>query len=390
MSLQCPLCGKSRTDKSLFCPDCTVKLNSEYEVNLPKSENLEMNDDIKEQADKEYESDEIAAKERAETRKLNKKELKESAARTEKNYSYQSGSKASKKSRFIIISLLLFVLILIASVYIYNQHIKSDNLERSVWELVQRENSVDSYLSYIDEYPQGNYVVEAQNKMLALKHKESEAWENLKTSENRIEFTDFLQTYPQSPYKRMVKNRLDSLVWESSLKENSAQAYSEYLNMSNSGDISGQYIGEAQRRFSMLEQSASIDESDLEGIRETVSGFFTGLSNVSHTALSHYLAPNISRFNNSTNISSDKMIGQLLLLASKSDSKSIVYEPEITQLKYEKMPNGSYTVNVPIQKSFVKNNDATNQIKGYIVHLKLDTAYRIYSIYETKPFSTAP
>ena len=155
-------------------------------------------------------------------------------------------------------------------------------------------------------------------------------------------------------------------------------------------DISGQYIGEAQRRFNMLEQSTPIDESDLESIRETVDGFFTGLSNVSHTALSSYLAPNISRFNNSTNISSDKMIGQLLLLASKSDSKSIVYEPEITQLKYEKLPNGSYTVNVPIQKSFVKNNDATNQIKGYIVHLKLDTAYRIYSIYETKPFSTAP
>ncbi len=391
MSLQCPLCGKSKTEESLFCSDCTVKLNSEYEVDVPHSAKSELSDVSEVQILEEQKNTEIIDNEEINnSKKLTEKELKESATRTEKKYYETSDDKPRSHTRFIVISIFLVVILLVTAVFIYNQHVKNQNLERSIWELAHRENSIDSYLAYMDDYPQGTYVEEAQQNMLKLKGSESDAWENLKISENTSEFTYFLETYPHSPYQRMVKNRLDSLTWESSLKDNSSQAYSDYLNMSASGNISGQYIGEAQKRFEMLEQTTPIDELDLERIKETVNGFFTGLSIVSHTELTNYLSPVISRFNNSTNISSDKMIGQLLLLAAKAESKSIVFDPEITKLKYEKLGNNSYNVNVPVQKAFVKNNDASDLIKGYIVHLKLDPDFKIYSFYETKPFVSAP
>ena len=38
MSTKCPLCGNVKTGHSLFCTDCTEKLNSEYEVDVPTSE----------------------------------------------------------------------------------------------------------------------------------------------------------------------------------------------------------------------------------------------------------------------------------------------------------------------------------------------------------------
>lgn len=391
MSLQCPLCGKSKTKESLFCTDCTLKLNNEYEVNVPNSENSDSNIESEQLTPEEPQSVSVTeSKEIKEPSKPTQKELKESAARTEKKYYEMSEDKPRKKTRFILISIFVFAVILVSSLYIYNEHVKDQNLERSVWELAQRENSIDSYLEYIDAYPQGDYVAEAQEKMYSLKGNESEAWENLRSSESAIEFTAFLETYPNSPYEKMVRGRLDSIVWQSSLKDNSIEAYSDYLNMSNEGDITGQYIGEAQKRLNMLEQSAPIDEYDLERIKETVDGFFSGLSNVSHTELSKYLSPIVSRFNNTTNIPNEKMVGQLLLLASKSDSKSILFEPEITKLIYEKQENDTYNVNVPVQKSFVKNDGATELIKGYIIHLKLDPNYRIYSFYETKPFSSAP
>lgn len=391
MSLQCPLCGKSKTKESLFCTDCTLKLNNEYEVNVPNSENSDSNIESEQLTPEEPQSVSVTeSKEIKEPSKPTQKELKESAARTEKKYYEMSEDKPRKKTRFILISIFVFAVILVSSLYIYNEHVKDQNLERSVWELAQRENSIDSYLEYIDAYPQGDYVAEAQEKMYSLKGNESEAWENLRSSESAIEFTAFLETYPNSPYEKMVRGRLDSIVWQSSLKDNSIEAYSDYLNMSQTGDITGQYIGEAQKRLNMLEQSAPIDEYDLERIKETVDGFFSGLSNVSHTELSKYLSPIVSRFNNTTNIPNEKMVGQLLLLASKSDSKSILFEPEITKLIYEKQENDTYIVNVPTQKSFVKNDGATELIKGYIIHLKLDPNYRIYSFYETKPFSSAP
>ncbi len=391
MSLQCPLCGKSKTEGNLFCPDCTLKLNNEYEVNVPNSKSSDSN--IQNEELKPAEAHDSAVKDKKDinkSSKLTQKELKGSVARTEKKYYEMSKNKPRNKTRFIVISIFVVAVILVSSLYIYNEHVKDQNLERSVWELAQRENSIDSYLEYIDAYPQGNYVSEAQQKMYDLKSNESEAWESLRSSENAIEFTAFLETYPNSPYEKMVKDRLDSLVWQSSLKDNSIEAYSDYLNMSNNGDITGQYIGEAQKRLNMLEQSAPIDEYDLEKIKETVDGFFSGLSNVSHTELINYLSPIVSRFNNTTNISNEKMVGQLLLLASKSDSKSIAFEPEITKLVYEKQENDTYNVNVPTQKSFVKNDGATELIKGYIIHLKLDPNYRIYSFYETKPFPSAP
>ena len=308
----------------------------------------------------------------------------------QKSYYEIARDKPRKNTRFTLVSLFIVVLVLGATYFIYKEFVIDRNLERSNWEVAQRENSINSYLDYMDEYPQGVYVMEAQQNMLSLKGNESEAWQNLNSSENTVEFTDFLKRYPDSPYERKARNRLDSLMWQSSMKDNSVQAFTDYLNLSASGEITGQYIGEAQKRFTMLNQTTPIDEVELANIKETVNGFFAGLSNVSHTELNTYLAPVISRFHNVANIPNEKMIGELLLLAAKSDAKSIKFDPEITKLKYEKIGSYTYTVNVPLQKYFVGNNGTTNQIKGYIVHLKLDPKYRIYSYHETKPFSEAP
>ena len=426
MSLQCPLCGKNKADTSLFCPECKLKLNSEYEVNLPEGvdDAIDYEVDLQEEvgAVSEYELNvlegEDANKENLpepeiETPEIDnfeeeievvkvpivpitsdekpKEEISyDNRSDNQKSYYEIERDKPRKRTRFFVVSIFILIVVLVAAVFIYNKYVINANLERSDWELAQRDNSIDGYLGYIDEYPQGNYVDEAQTKMLALKSNEADAWKNLRTSENTTEFTDFLQLYPQSPYERMVKNRLDSLMWQSTLKENSLEGYSDYINMSSSGEISGQYIGNAQKRLVMLTQTTPVDEADLEKIRETVNGFFTGLSNTSHSELSSYLAPVISRFEESTNISNEIMTGKLLLLAAKSDAKSIKFDPEITKLRYEKMGSGTYSVDIPLQKTLDGNNGDINQIKGYIVHLKLDPNFKIYSFFETKPYTEAP
>lgn len=425
MSKLCPMCGKSKTDEKLFCPECTEKLNSEYEVSIPDSENspaesvdeneieethaIVVIDENTQNVERLEHNDEIADAKQEQTEEVNeepasaqpiatpgldkkawKKQRKDKYSESDKTYYDIERDKKTNKIRFTIISLLLLVLVVVAGLYIYNKGVKGDNLQRSKWEMAQRENTVDSYLTYMDEFPQGIYVDEAHQQMLSLKKDETELFQNLMTSENTIEFTHFIEQYPESPYGRKVKSRFDSLMWQSSLKENSIEGYADYINKSTGGEISGDYIGEAEKRFKMLEQSTAIDEAVLEQIKESINGFFVGLSNLSHTTLSDYLAPTVLRFNNFTNIPSDKMIGQLLLLAAKADAKSLRYEPEISKLQYEPMGSGTYNVNIPLQKIFEAENGGTNQIKGYIIHLKLDPNFKIYSFYESKPFSTAP
>ncbi len=391
MSSKCPLCGKTKIGDSLFCPDCTVKFNSEYEVNVPTSENMHGDSEQREieNSEQKNEPEKVLVKSRLD-KKAWKRQTEDKRSDSEKSYYELSKEKNTNKVRFTLIALFILAVVLVVALNLYNRQVKSDNLERSKWEMAQRENSLDSYLTYMDEYPQGTYVDKAHSNILSLKNDEAEAWQNLRSSENTIEFTDFLERYPQSPYERQVKSRLDSLIWESSLKENSAESFLDYINKATAQNISGDYIGEAQKRFKMLVQSTPIDEMDLEQIRHSVIGFFIALSDLSHEGLSEYLRPVIVRFNNSTNISSERMIGELMLQASKADAQSLKFDPEITKIRYEKLGNDTYEVNVPLQKIMEGSNSGVNQIKGYIVHLKLDQGFKIFSYYETKPYPTAP
>lgn len=394
MSKNCPLCGENIADKSLFCPKCTDKLNNEYELDVPASEKTEANAEKKkiDARQSDYEKGKTA-KEFPESKldqKAWKRQRVDERSKSDKTYYELSKEKKGGKVVFFLSALFALVLALIVGLYIYNKDVKSDNLERSKWEIAQRINSVDSYLMYMDEFPQGTYVDEAYTYLLALKNEETEAFQNLMTSENRVEFSAFFEQYPESPYERKVRNRLDSLIWQSSLKENSSESYLDYINRTSSKEITGDYIGEAQKRFEMLNQATPIDEADLEQIKTTVGGFFIGISTLSHTALSEYLAPVIIRYNNETNLQIEEMIGRLMLQASKASAKSFRFDAEVMNLQYIKMENGMYEVNVPVQKIFEESGEGINQMKGYIVHLKLTPDFKIYSFYETKPYAEAP
>ena len=43
MSYKCPLCGNMRLQDSLFCADCTKKVQTDYEVVLPEGVDTEIN-----------------------------------------------------------------------------------------------------------------------------------------------------------------------------------------------------------------------------------------------------------------------------------------------------------------------------------------------------------
>ncbi len=422
MSTKCPLCGNSKSDDSLFCPDCTEKLNNEYEVDVPTSENrADANSNesseskIEPFGEEKLEESSQSATEQigvgvaqeitnkppidARRKKVAAPNFDKRAWRRQKedkrshsNKSYYQLSKEKKSGKVIAIIFLIVVLVgvLVGGLYLYNDSVKGGNLDRSAWEVAQRENTVDSYLDYMALYPQGEYSSEAYSSMLKLKEIEAGEFENLLTSENTSEFTAFLEKYTYSPYARIVKARFDSLMWQSSLHENSVDAYSDYINRANSEEITGDYIGEAKKRFEMLNQSTPIDGGDLELIKSAVDGFFLGISTKSHAELSEHLVPVVVRYNNQTNLSSKQMIGQLLLQAAKEGAESLRLEAEVSNLKYEKMDNGTFEVNVPLQKIFENNDGVINQIKGYIVHLKLSPAFKVYSYHETKPYTEAP
>lgn len=413
MSKKCPLCGDSKADNSLFCLDCTEKLNNEYEVDVPASEkteeviepNIDNNEEDNADSNSEEREEELFQSEIEEQtternikilpapsfdKKAWRKQREDKRSDSEKSY-YELSKEGKKKGVLAKVFVFIFLIgAILVGLYIYNSDVKSDNLERSKWELAERANTVDAYLDYMNEYPQGKFSDEAYKSMLTLKNRETEAWENLKISENTIEFTDFLKQYPQSPYQRMVKDRLDSLVWKTSVNENSIEGYTDYIDRTNSNEILGTYIGEAKKRFKMLDQSTPIDGGDLEQIRVAVEGFFVALSTQSEAALSEYIAPVMVRYKDNRNLQSKELLAHLRLEAANENALLLRLEAEATKLQYERMLNDTFEVNIPMQKVFEDSGGGISQIKGYIAHLKLDSNFKIYSFHETKPYSEAP
>ena len=411
MSYKCPLCGNNRSENSLFCNSCAKKVQSDYEVELPKDietadsrildsrkEDLQaegLNTDNFEQETEEVvevvEEEEI--KEVGEVVENNYKE-KESLNNNDSDYDYSSNNDDSQKNnrrkplnRFLII--LISALILVALFFVYNETIRENNLERSAWETALKENSVEGYLTYIESHPSGIHFDDAQTGLMKLKQDEAIIWGNLKESENISELTGFINQFSNSPYLPLANLRLDSLSWIVALKTNTTQSYSEYLQNAQNGMLRGEYRAEAEKRYNWLYQSSPVNNEEMDSIRTTVNGFYSSLSLINHTGMFQFLSPHVQRFFDSGGASRERIIGELMVTAAQVGRSRINFSPSLEDVKYERMTNGGYEVNVPLVKSYTESG-SNILVPGYIAHITMNSDFEIYSIYETKPYYGAP
>lgn len=367
MSLQCPLCGKHKQEEMLFCEDCTKRIRTDYEVDLPESRKEETIQIAKREPDTDNGSDNIH----------DNGELSQELYRPK------------KKTGRSLLWFMLTAFLLASAFFTYNETIRKGNLERSGWDRALKTNSVGGYLDYMKLYPSGSHFEEANSMMMRLKQNEATYWEQLKMTDNLSALRDFLQQYPGSPYSSLVKLRIDSLSWAGALKLNSAAAYSDYMLQVQSGEFSGEYLTMANDRYEMLFQSYPVNETDLDSIRMTVSGFYIALSKVDHDGLRRYLAPVVDRFFESGRAPRERIAGELLMAAARTQDGILQFDADVNAVQYEKTINNVYKVNVPLTKSFLLDGK-TEDVPGYIVHLELDSLFRIFRIYETKPHPGAP
>lgn len=400
MSLQCPLCGKYKPEEALFCDDCTKKIRTDYEIDLPESrEKKTVQITEKEPAP----GDSPVANMPAVTNFLQPAEESESiqteksedevgseSENTSDNEEIRPGSDSRKKKTakpFLWVT--LTAVLLVGVFFMYNETIRKDNLERSGWDRAQKTNSVAGFIDYMTSHPSGVHFEEANAMLMRLKQNEATSWEQLKATDNLSALRDFLQQHPESPYTYLVKMRIDSLSWMGTLKLNSAAAYSDYMLQAQSGDFGGEYLTLANNRYEMLFQSYPVNEADLDSIRMTVNGFYSALSKVDYDGLRQYLAPVVDRFFESGRAPRERITGELVMAAALTQEGLLRFEADVNAVQYEKTLDDVYKVNVPLTKSFLQEG-IMNEMPGYIVHMKIDSLFRIFHIYETKPQPDAP
>ena len=378
-------------EDSLFCANCTKKVQSDYEVELPES--IESETESKVETKTESNSDcgsnsDSNNVSNSESDSDFKKERTTIIADDEIAGGPLNPKNKNKKGKKLLRTAFV-ILVLVGSYFVFDEVVLEKNLERSAWETAVKENSVNGYLSYIEKHPSGIHFDEAQEGLFNLKRTEASVWEGLKESENISELTDFISQFNNSPYLSLVEARLDSLSWIVSLKTNSAESYYEYLEFSRHGELKGDYIAEAQKRYDWLYQSTPVEDFELDSIRTTVSGFYSALSSLDHDGMYRFLADHVNRFFDSGGASRERITGELVMTAAQIDNSRINFAPVLEGVQYKRLGNGFYEVNVPLVKSYTESN-GNILISGYIVHISLNSAFEISSIYETKPYSGAP
>jgi hypothetical protein len=382
MSQQCPLCGKNKIDEALFCNECTKKIHSDYEVELPENGAGEI--PPVELADLPEEGNEFTGYPEAVT-----EDLPGEGEFTSYPLAVMEDLPMKKKKRNAFLWIVILVLLLIAAFFVYNETIRKGNLERSGWETAVRENSVEGFLVYMEAFPGGAHAQEAEAALIRLKTDEASVWEGMKTTDRVTELRDFLQRHPASNYAPLVKRRLDSLSWMGALHANTAASYSDYMMMVQSGEFSGDYLFRAEERYEMLFQSYPVDVATLDSIRATVNGFYSSLSAVDHSGISRWLASTVHRFFDSGTATRERILGELLVAGAQTQGATLKFMPDLQSVQYDKTFNDNYKVNVPLLKTYLKEG-ILEQVTGYIVHLELNPLFQIVSIYETKPYSGAP
>ena len=391
MSDKCPLCGNRRSEDSLFCANCTKKVQSDYEVELPESIESETESKVETKTESNSDCGSNSDSNNVSNSELDsdfKKGTTTIIADDEIAGGPLNPKNKNKKGKKLLRTAFV-ILVLVGSYFVFDEVVLEKNLERSAWETAVKENSVNGYLSYIEKHPSGIHFDEAQEGLFNLKRTEASVWEGLKESENISELTDFISQFNNSPYLSLVEARLDSLSWIVSLKTNSAESYYEYLEFSRHGELKGDYIAEAQKRYDWLYQSTPVEDFELDSIRTTVSGFYSALSSLDHDGMYRFLADHVNRFFDSGGASRERITGELVMTAAQIDNSRINFAPVLEGVQYKRLGNGFYEVNVPLVKSYTESN-GNILISGYIVHISLNSAFEISSIYETKPYSGAP
>lgn len=357
MASNCPLCGKNKSNEALFCGDCTRKIKSDYEVDIPETIEKESAVPVTAPAPPVQKTDTVAPK--------------------------------SPKYLKMPLWIFLAVVLAVGGFFFYMQSVRRGNLERAGWDAATRENTAESYIAYMEKFPRGTHYAMADSMMRSLKNAESEAWQAMQVSTNTAELRDFIRQNPQSSYNPLVKTRLDSLTWMGALAQNTAESYSEYMTLSQSGEFDGDYFSEAQQRYEMLFQSYPVNAAELDSIKMAVGGFYAALSSANYEGAAVYLAPTVNRFFNSGVASRERIVGELMMAAAKSQESVIRFSPDIQALQYEKTFNGGFNANVPLAKTY-KKGGRDHEVVGYIVHFGLNPDFRIVGVYETKPFGDAP
>lgn len=353
----CPLCGKPTHESEDFCRDCQEiaqkstlsEIVEDYDSPVQEadggvSNELERNrvtDNNEELAEGGSEMEDTSSPADTETQD------KESAEPSEKPKQPRS---SKKLLIFYGVGLVIFTLIGVLSTYQIVKDRQSEETELAYWNQCIEENTPFAYSKYLFRYPEGQFTDQAQAKIMELREKERKEWEELKKSTDLNAYFAFLADHPDTPYAGEIKMLMDSISWQTTVKENTAEAYLAYLDNVKLGHFEGDFQTQAQEKYDYLSQLKTLEGEQLAEIKKDLKEFFRLLQDKQYKKLEPLMAPILIKYYDAENKTKEAVIETIQNDLKENKIKTVGYTLNTDSLDVVQDNKGIYFVTLPVKK----------------------------------------
>ncbi|MFT4072829.1 MAG: hypothetical protein QM654_13020 [Dysgonamonadaceae bacterium] len=355
---KCPLCGKEiSSDKEKFCDDC-LEINRKSDIFISNV----------------YSQDKDDATKSAEEKALIQS-AEDELGITQKN--------KRRKITWILVSITLLLSISAGGTYYwYHQSVETQQQELNCWNEALKINTTKAYLKYIQLYPEGTYLKEAQTYIVQINQEMQKRWNSISRSGNEEELKAFITQYGDSPYKQNACLLLDSLAWADVCKINTQEAYKSYIDRTAKKQLNGVYLGLAQDKYNYFSQMEFVGGDEWKTASSKIEHFFQSISTNSLNELNNLLSPMVDNFFGTKNINSNQASASFGSYLRSKNISSITYELNQEDIKIQKDSQGNYFVTIPVIKNVNFTKSSLNGRQQAEYEMSLDNQMRIKTVSE--------
>lgn len=264
---QCPFCGKPIREEENICEECKDHMDHQYATDFLDDDQINYSSkDMSVEPDNTEPVPQIEDKPEENTEGV---PLPEEPRRR---------SKMSKGIIFLIVGSAILVVIGVIGALDIAQSRNSEATQEAFWMKCVEENTPLSYSKYLVRYPEGNFAAEAEKRIRDSREAEIQAWEKLRKSSDINAFYAYLSENPNTPHIDQIHEIMDSLSWNTTLKDNTADAYKAYMENANLGNITGAHKDEAKEKYDYLSQIVVLSGASLESLKIDLTTFFKKLT----------------------------------------------------------------------------------------------------------------
>lgn len=361
---RCPLCGKEMNEGEAFCGDCREIADNSYPYELLANSALE---EVAEEADVVVDA--------------TQEEIIEPEEDNVDSASARSSNSNKKLIIFVLIGALLIVLIGGIGSYVLIQNKNTEEAHEAYWNRCISENTPLSYSKYLVQYPEGKYSEQAQKKIMELREDERKAWDKLRKKSNVEALFTFLRDHPDTPYSKNIRHAIDSLSWIATAAANTKEAYLAYIENSNLGRYSGEYMDLAQKRYDYISQLKTIEGEELEEISKKLNDFFKALSSTDNKDIQKFSTPILDKFYKAQNQESKQIADSIKNSWKKDKIRKISYMPQTKSMEVIQDNKGICFITLPMNtETTFTDRKKKKESDKYTLSIKLDNDKLIQSV----------